>query len=260
MVKRFIKISLLFALVLCSLGVAFLTDKFVGNRRRKLIYLSKITSIFSKIILRVLRIKVYVRNYENLSKRDANYFIVSNHLSYIDIFAISSLIPAIFIASVDEVGDRFLLGTLAKFGGSVFVDRRSRARLTAEIEVIADVVRDGINVVLFPEGTTSNGYRVLSFKTSLLTPALRSNIEILPICMKYLRVNRENLNSKNRDLVFYYGDMTFFQHFWGVLSLKSVEVELIELENIKINENLTRKEVAELAFNSINLAYRQKEP
>jgi 1-acyl-sn-glycerol-3-phosphate acyltransferase len=166
------------------------------------------------------------------------------------------LIPSTFIASVDEVGDKFLLGTLAKFGGSVFVDRRSRAKLTEEIEVIADVLRNGINVVLFPEGTTSNGDRVLCFKTSLLTPALRSNIDVLPICMKYLRVNRENLNSKNRDLVFYYGDMTFFQHFWGVLSLKSVEMELIGLENIKINENLTRKEVAELAFNSINLAYR----
>jgi 1-acyl-sn-glycerol-3-phosphate acyltransferase len=236
--------------------IAFLTDKFVGDKRRKLVYFSKITSIFSKTILRVLRVKVYARNYEIFSKRKANYLIVSNHLSYIDVLAISSLIPATFIASVDEVGDKFLLGTLAKFGGSVFVNRKSRARLTEEIEIIADVLRDGINVVLFPEGTTSNGDRVLSFKTPLLTPSLRSNIDILPICMKYLRVNREDLNSKNRDLVFYYGDMTFFRHFWGVLSLQSVEVELIALKDIKANENLTRKQVAELAFNSINLAYR----
>ncbi|HSE84449.1 MAG TPA: lysophospholipid acyltransferase family protein [Thermodesulfobacteriota bacterium] len=256
MVRRFIKVSLIFGLVLCSVVIAFLTDKFVGNRRRKLVYFSKITSIFSKIILRVLSVKVYARNYENFSKRKANYLIVSNHLSYIDVFAISSLVPATFIASVDEVRDRFLLGTLAKFGGSVFVNRKSRARLTEEIEIIADVLRDGINVVLFPEGTTSNGDRVLSFKTPLLTPSLRSNIDILPICMKYLRVNREDLNSKNRDLVFYYGDMTFFRHFWGVLSLQSVEVELIALKNIKANENLTRKQVAELAFNSISLAYR----
>lgn len=240
MIRRFVKASLIFILVLSSVLVAFLTDIFVGNKRRKLICFSKITSFFSKIILKVLRIEVDIKNYENLSKGEGNYFIVSNHLSYIDIFVISSLIPSIFIASVDEVEDKFLVGTLAKFGGSVFVDRRNRAKLTEEIETISDMLRDGLNVVLFPEGTTSNGDRVLSFKTSLLTPAVRSNIDILPICVKYLKVNGENLNAKNRDLVFYYGDMTFFKHFWGVLLLKSVEMELIGLENPAHTTSLER--------------------
>jgi 1-acyl-sn-glycerol-3-phosphate acyltransferase len=105
MIRRFVKASLIFILVLSSVLVAFLTDTFVGNKGRKLICFSKITSFFSKIILKVLRIEVDVKNYENLSKGAGNYFIVSNHLSYIDIFAISSLIPSIFIASVDEVAD-----------------------------------------------------------------------------------------------------------------------------------------------------------
>jgi len=197
-----------------------------------------------------------VRNHEKISGGGKNYLIVSNHLSYIDIFVISSMMPSIFIASVDEVEDKFPLGTIAKFGGSVFIERRSRASLSEEIEKIAELLRDGLNVVLFPEGTTSNGERVLSFKTPFLTPAIKSNIDILPICIKYSKIDGDPVNDKNRDLVFYYGDMTFFSHFFRVLSIRSIEIEVIGLENIKINPSLSRKEVANLAFDSINIAYR----
>lgn len=256
MIRRFVKASLVIIVVLSSVLVAFLTDIFVTNQRRKLVCFSKITSFFSQAMLKVLGARVDVRNYENLSRGDKNYLIVSNHLSYIDIFVISSVIPSIFIASVDEVEDKFPLGTIARFGGSVFIERRSRARLSEEIEIISDMLRDGLNVVLFPEGTTSNGERVLSFKTPFLTPAIKSNIDILPICIKYLKIDGEGVNDKNRDFVFYYGDMSFFGHFLKILSLKSIEIELIRLENLKINPNLSRKEVANLAFDSINIAYQ----
>jgi len=256
MIRRLIKASLVFTVVLSSVFISFLAHIFAKDRKRRLFWVSRITSFFSNLILKVLGVRVYVRNHEKISGGDKNYLIVSNHLSYIDIFVISSIMPSIFIASVDEVADKFTLGTIAKFGGSVFIERRSRTSLSEEIEIIAGLLRDGLNVVLFPEGTTSNGEHVLSFKAPFLTPAIKSNIDILPVCIKYSKIDGECVNEKNRDLVFYYGDMKFFGHFFKILSIKSVDIELIGLENIKINPSLSRKEVANLAFDSINIAYR----
>ncbi len=201
-------------------------------------------------------IKVRVKNYENLSKNDKNYLVVSNHLSYTDIFVISSVIPSIFIASIDGVKNSFLLGTIARCGGSVFIERRNRAYLSKEIEIISEMLKEGFNLVLFPEGTTSNGDSVLPFKVPFLTAAIRSRVDILPICMKYTSINGESVDSKNRDSVLYYGGMAFFKHFLKFLSLKSVDAELIGLENIKVSSDFARKELVKLAFGSINAAYQ----
>ena len=263
MIRRATWAFVIFTLAVPFLLISLLSDMFVRHKRKKSICFLKTPSFFSSIVLKVMGINVRVRNHELLPKANENYLIISNHLSYIDILIISSVIPSIFIASIDEVRDRFLVGTIAKFGGSVFVERRSRANLLQEVEVISGLLKEGFNVVLFSEGGTSNGERVLSFKSSFIDPAIESNVNILSICLKYVQINGKNIDAGNRDLVFYYGDTTFFyygdttffKHFLDILSVKSVDVELIGLESIKVNQNLSRKKLAELAFNSISLAY-----
>lgn len=255
MIRKATRAFVIFTLAVPFLLISLLSDVFIRNKRKKLICFLKTTSFFSSIVLRVMGINVRVRNHELLPKADENCLIISNHLSYIDVLVIFSVIPSVFIASIDEVRDRFLVGTIAKFGGSVFVERRSRANLSQEIEVISGLLKEGFNVVLFPEGGTSNGERVLSFKSPFIAPAIKSNVDILPICLKYLRINGKGIDAGNRDLVFYYGETTFFKHFFCVLSVKSVDVELVGLESSRINQNLSRKELAAQAFNSISLAY-----
>ncbi len=256
MARKLIKVCLLSVLVFFSVLVASSTDLLIQDRKRKLFYLSRITSLFSKALLKILGVRVYVKNLENPLKSNNNHFIVSNHISYIDIFVISSVIPSLFVASIDEVRDKFLLGTMAKLGGSIFIDRRSRARLSEEIDNISELLKDGLNVVLFPEGTTSNGECVLSFKSPFLTPAIKTKKDILPVCLRYRGINGEGVNPDNRDFVFYYGNMDFFVHFFRFLSLKSIDVEIIGLENIRVDSGVPRKEVTKLAFDFINLAYR----
>ena len=256
MARKLIKICLLSLLVLFSVLVASLTGLLIQDRKRKLFYLSRITSLFSKALLKILGVRVYVKNLENSLKSDNNHLIVSNHLSYIDIFVISSVIPSIFVASIDEVRDKFLLSRMAKLGGSIFVDRRSRARLSEEIDTISELLKDGFSVVLFPEGTTSNGECVLSFKAPFLAPAIKTKTDILPVCLRYRGINGEGVNPDNRDFVFYYGDMDFFRHFVELLSLSSIDVELIGLENIRVDSGVSRKEVTKLAFDFIKLAYQ----
>lgn len=255
MIRKSAKGAAFIITILCFIAVCFLTNLFVRKKNRKLIYFSKTTSFFSRILLEILDVKLKTKNLESLRRNGRNYLVVSNHVSYLDIFAIASVIPSIFIASVDEVKDRFMLGTVAKSGGSVFVERRNRASLSKEIETVSELLKEGLSVTLFPEGTTSNGDHILPFRTPFLIPAVKSGTDILPVCVKYLKINGESLNHKNRDLVFYYGDMTFFKHFAKLLSLESVDIELIGLESIQTRKkDISRKELATLAFSSITSA------
>lgn len=184
-----------------------------------------------------------------------NYLILCNHISYLDIFILSSFFPASFIASVDEVRNTFLLGKVTELSGGFFVERRSRSGLRAEIESISGMLKMGINVALFPEGTTSNGERVLPFKTPLISIAQKAEKDILPLCIKYRRINGEEINARNRDLIYYYGEMNFFEHFFDFLSVSSVDVELMMLESINPVSGASRKELAASAFSAISSAY-----
>ncbi len=168
---------------------------------------------------------------------------------------IFSYFPASFIASVDEVRETFILGQITALSGGFFVERRNRSGLREEIKSITEVLQMGLNVALFPEGTTSNGDGVMPFKTPLISIAQRAGVNILPICMKYIKVNGEDISESNRDLVYYYGDMNFFDHFFKLLAVKSIEVELTVLDEINTEGNMSRKELAAAAFSAIESAY-----
>jgi 1-acyl-sn-glycerol-3-phosphate acyltransferase len=181
--------------------------------------------------------------------------ILSNHLSYVDIFVISSFFPVSFIASVDEVKSDLLLGKATELSGGYFVERRNRSGLRTDIESISEILELGTNVALFPEGTTSNGDRVLPFKTPLLSIAEKAGVEILPLCIKYTGIDGEALTEKNRDLIYYYGDMKFFDHLFKLLSVGYVEAELKVLDKIDPRTASSRKEMAKSVYDLINSAY-----
>jgi 1-acyl-sn-glycerol-3-phosphate acyltransferase len=205
------------------------------------------------LLVKTFGISVSVTDRRNPSSRGGDtYLILSNHLSYLDIFIIFSIFPATFIASVDEVKNTFLLGKVTELSGGFFVERRNRSGLREEIESITDILRLGVNVVLFPEGTTSNGERVLPFKTPLLIIAEKGDVQILPLCIRYNRIDGEELNENNRDLVYYYGDMKFFDHVNKLLSVKSIDAELILLEKINPDTAASRKELASTVYDIIN--------
>jgi 1-acyl-sn-glycerol-3-phosphate acyltransferase len=214
---------------------------------------TRITSFFSRLVLSVFRVRVRVTHGQHLVGRHPGRLLVANHVSYLDVLVLSSLLPSVFITSV-ELGDTVLLGPLARFGGSLFVERRKRSGLKREIEDIARALEEGFNVVLFPEGTTSNGERVLTFKKSLFASAVQVQADIIPVCLRYTKVDGQPISPHNRNSVFYYGGVAFGAHFPRFLELKSVEVEVSPLRTIKPHMN-TRGELATAAHEAINSAY-----
>ncbi len=253
-----LKIIAFLFLVLTFLFISFFMDISVRDKRRKLYFFSRISSFYLSTALRVVSLKVTVKNADRLKRRDKNFLIISNHLSYIDIFVIYSVTPSVFVAN-SELRDDFLLGTIIRYSGGVFVERRHRGKLMQDMHTIKNILNMGLNAVIFPEGTTSDGERVRPFKSSLLAAAGQSGVDVLPVCIRYLKIDGQHIDAGNRHLIYYYGSVTFFEHFLRLLGLRSISVELVELEPIEFTSGLTRKELADTAYERISGSYSGKQ-
>ncbi len=182
--------------------------------------------IYAKIFLFIFGIKVTLTN-SHYIKRKQNYFIIGNHLSYIDVILVGSQIPVVFVAK-KEVRSWPLLGTLAWLGGMLFIDRTiTGSTHRPYIHQIANALKDGFNISIFPEGTSSNGESVLPFKKTIFSCPILAQTPILPIAIRYVSVNHQSFSPKNRDLVCWYADMKFADHFWRFLGLKEFTVEIV---------------------------------
>lgn len=207
-------------------------------------------SQYSKFALWFMNIKINIYDYHNIDFSD-NHLIVSNHLSYLDVLVISSIFPACFVTSV-EIKKTPFLGQLCMFGGCLFVERRSRKNLSSEIKEMTDGLKYGLNVMFFPEGTSTNGEDILRFKKPLFKSSVDSKKEIIPLSLKYIKLNGgESVNKGNRDKVCWYGDMTFLDHLWNLFRLKSVEVSLTIGSKILPQEGLDYSDLASSSYQSI---------
>jgi len=146
--------------------------------------------------------------------------LVSNHLSYLDILAICSAAPAVFVSKAD-VRRWPLFGWLAALGGTVFIERERRTHVGEVNREIETALAGGALVVVFPEGTSSDGTAVLPFRASLLEPALRGGHEISVGWIHY-----ELADGDAKHEVCYWGDHSFFQHLIHLLGKKSVRATL----------------------------------
>jgi 1-acyl-sn-glycerol-3-phosphate acyltransferase len=148
--------------------------------------------------------------------------IVCNHLSYLDILVLSSMRPCVFVAKSD-VAVWPLFGCLARAAGTIFVDRN---RKTASLETV-DRIRSAINnsalVVLFPEGTSSDGRSVLPFKSASLEPALQTGCTVSAATIDYSLPHGGSVS----DEVCYWRDMTLVPHLLNLFSKREIDSKLI---------------------------------
>jgi 1-acyl-sn-glycerol-3-phosphate acyltransferase len=251
-ISVFLLLSLYSLVSLCIMALP-------ADRSRRLARLTGNSSFFARLALRVLGIRVLSRRTrrKGIRQRRPHYLIIANHLTYVDILVVASLMPSVFITSV-ELKQTFPLGVFAWLGGCLFVERRSPAGLKREIREIEQVLSGGTSVVLFPEGTTSNGETVRPFKNSLITAVIRTGTNILPVCLRYRAVNGQPVNRENRDSVYYYGGTTFFEHLPRLLALKTIDVECFMLQPISTHQHHSRKDLAARAHALIRAAYHER--
>ncbi len=255
-VKFVYKIILFTALAIAFLAISIYIDIFSKSQKEKRTRFVKNASLFARLVLKLFNIRVYQSGM--FINGAQNYIIVSNHLSYIDIVILSAFKEAVFV-STKEVEDTFLFGHIAKYGGAIFIDRKNRANIISDLELFKSVLEDGFNVVVFLEGTTSNGEDVLPFKSSFAQVMLETKNPILPVCIKYKSINGKPVAASNRDYVFYYGDMTLPNHFISfLLNVDDMEVELYFLTPLYQTQHLNRKELTKILYEDIRACYLEK--
>jgi lyso-ornithine lipid O-acyltransferase len=187
------------------------------------------------------------------------YFMVCNHMSYMDLLFLGAGEPAVFVTSV-EMKEAPFLGQCAEFGGSYFVERRDRNKIPQEIKDLAQIIRDDFHVFVFPEATSHHGMDILPFKRSMFTAAIEAGVEVLPICLRYEEIDGEPFSEKNNNKICWYGKMPFFPHFMNVMKLKSAKITVEYLEPISSREFADRALLAEKAYEQITRAYYANRP
>jgi 1-acyl-sn-glycerol-3-phosphate acyltransferase len=146
--------------------------------------------------------------------------LVCNHLSYMDVLVLASLAPSMFVAK-REVKSWPVMGLLAQLGGTLFIDRQRRTHVGKMNDEILTALDDGALVVVFPEGTSSDGRSVLPFKSSLLEPATQQKHPLIIGRLRYTLAD-----GKNDEAVAYWGEAVFFTHLLNLLSQDKVRASV----------------------------------
>ncbi|MDG1444964.1 MAG: lysophospholipid acyltransferase family protein [Methylophilaceae bacterium] len=174
----------------------------------------------------------------------SNTMFIANHISWIDIHALNTVLPLQFIAKSD-INNWPVFGYLVRKSGTIFINRNNRQDTARIVETIARRLMTGANVGLFPEGTTSDGSTVRHFKSSIVEAAIQANACLYPVAIRY----PDNDGQVNLKMA-YAGETTLGESVMNVLKQKESTVELHFLAAIN-PEMGNRQTLTQSAFDCI---------
>jgi 1-acyl-sn-glycerol-3-phosphate acyltransferase len=173
--------------------------------------------------------------------------LVANHVSWLDIHVLHSLLPVRFISKA-EVRDWPLLGQLAKASGTLFITREKKSDAIRVNQEMAAELEAGECLAFFPEGTTSDGQDMRTFFPSLFQPAVDAGCPVIPAAIRY-----RDLSGAPCLEAAYHGEMTLLASFWRIAKLPGLVVEVTFLPALQ-NKGNHRRELAKQAEAAIRSA------
>ncbi|MBB4016872.1 1-acyl-sn-glycerol-3-phosphate acyltransferase [Chelatococcus caeni] len=218
--------------------------------------------VYHRFICRVLGIRIKVEGRPPNGREAA--LILANHVSWLDIPVISTLTPLSFIAKA-EVNGWPVVGLLARLQRTVFIDRTRRKATAATNVEVAHRLRRGDAMVLFAEGTTGDGLRILPFRSALVgaardavadAEAPASEIVLRPLAITYVGRHGLPLGRNERPDIAWHGDMELAPHLAAVISGAPFDVRITWGEPIAFNGGSDRKEATKAAEDVVRAAAR----
>ncbi len=164
--------------------------------------------------------------------------VVSNHVSWLDIFSIDSVCPCHFVAK-SEIAKWPVFGAIAQNIGTLFINRASRTAIVSLNKQIGEDIENGEYIALFAEGTTSYGNELLPLKSNFLAPATMHGSDIQPVIISYTSKGKPT-----KEMAFA-GDVSLLGSLWNVVSTEDAGVTVHFLEKIS-TVGLNRHEVRDL--------------
>ncbi len=175
---------------------------------------------------------------------DKNCMILANHISWIDIYALNSVLPVRFVAKSD-INTWPVFGYLARKSGTIFINRASLKDTARIVDTAAECLSGGDNVAFFPEGTTTDGTELGHFKSSIVQAAINANATIKPLALRY-----PNPDGTTNTKLAYAGETTMAESMMQALRTKQPIVELHFLPAID-SQSGNRQELTKQAYEAI---------
>jgi 1-acyl-sn-glycerol-3-phosphate acyltransferase len=209
------------------------------------------TRLFHRLVCRAMGVRIAMIG--SPPPKGQGGLIVANHMSWLDIPVIGTTGPLSFVAKA-EVGTWPVIGWLSKLQRTVFIDRMRRGATAGVASEMGQRLQDGQSVVLFAEGTTGDGTRVLPLRSSLLGAAheaLRgaddAEVTVYPLCITYVGFHGLRGGRAERASTGWYGDTELAPHLAAMLKAGAIDVELAWGAPIRMGRKLSRKEATRLA-------------
>jgi 1-acyl-sn-glycerol-3-phosphate acyltransferase len=185
--------------------------------------------------------------------------LMANHAGWLDIPILSAVAPVSFVAK-HEINLWPFFGTLARLQRTVFI-RRERSKALEDRDNIRRRLLQGDALVIFPEGTSGDGNRVLRFKSALLSAAELAigeadggqvrHVAIQPVSVAYVSLHGLPMGRENRPLFAWYGDMDLVSHLWGAIEAGPIDVVVELHQPLTIDQAGGRKELAAAAETAV---------
>jgi 1-acyl-sn-glycerol-3-phosphate acyltransferase len=204
---------------------------------------SYLPRLFHRAVRRIVGFKVIQTG---TISRDRPLLFAINHASWLDITVFGSLTPVAYVAK-REVATWPVFGLFARLQRTVFIER-SRQRTAGHRDEMLKRLDEGERIGLFPEGTSSDGNRVLPFKSAFFAVAEHRTdgkpLPVQPVSIAYVGVNGLPICRDGRPTFAWYADMDLAPHLWGVLSAGPLTISVQFHPVVTIDDFASRKELA----------------
>lgn len=257
MIRFLIKLFASIYLVIIFTVISVLTLVFFRGKKDRLERISRNTALFSPILLKLMGVSFKVKDHTLGKAFSGKSLVVANHVSYVDVFVLAAIRPMLFISSV-ELSGKLFVGHVSRLGGTVFVERRKYRNLRQEIQSIASVLEHGFAVVLFPEAGTSDGTALLPFRPSLFESAISSEADIVPVCIRYTKIDGRPVSMMNKDHIVFHGGVKFIPHIIQLFRHHDIEVEVSIFDRISTKDK-SRKQLVRQTRGLIEDCYQPVE-
>lgn len=207
--------------------------------------------LYHRLCCRVLGLEIMVKG--EVAK-DRPVLFIANHSSYLDIPVLGSVLPVSFIAKTDVDGWP-VFGLLARLQRTVFVDRGARHKAGEQRDSIQGRLQAGDSLVLFPEGTSSDGNRTLPFKTALFAVASTrigdAHLTVQPVSVTATHLDGLPLGHAWRQLYAWYADMELPPHLWRAVRAGKMRIVVEFHPPLSLDKVSSRKALAEVCWQSV---------
>ncbi len=170
--------------------------------------------------------------------------LLSNHISWIDVFAILATLPSRFVAK-SEIRRWPLLGWLVTLVGTLYIERGRRHAVAAINHRVRDLLKVGEAIAVFPEGTTTDGAELLPFHSNLIAPALEVGCDVWPVALRYTERGAPSSAPA------FIGDMGLVTSLWNILLARDLAVEVALLAPVATTADRNRHHLAHAAQHAI---------